>query len=298
MAIPLPLAELICHEHRYRSLPVRILLLGRQTICFNASAMYALASRWGLACGDVGVTRAERDTLTIHARQHPDEEFVTDTVFFQMLGVREIDAIDHSDFEGANIILDICGDLPLDLIGRYDFIFNGSVLDNVWDPPSALRNVTRLLSDHGRVIHVETASACRYNYTALSPSWYFDYYVWNGFADVRVYLAAVPDIGGATKGNWPVIAYDPSAQDRPNAFTPGLGDQLGIAVVVAEKRPGATADRCPIQAYYRSDKDWEEFLRRAEPVRRSTRPLLLGTDGTGEALAAHDRAWRSCGHWG
>ncbi len=295
MAIPYPLAEFLCFEHSRKPLPQRILLLGRQTICFDASGLNQLAKKFGLSTEGIDFSI---DRNTIYSKQNADCNYISDTAFFKMLGVEHIDAIDHSDFEGANVICDICGDIPKELYGQFDFIFNGSVLDNVWDPPQALRNVSRLLSPKGRVVHVETATACRYNYTALSPSWYFDYYVVNNFGDCKIYVGVVDDISRVTLDPWQVLAFDRSAQHQPNAFTPSLGNKLGISIVLAEKTPGATCDTRPIQSYYRPDSQWADFVGKMSTQFGEQRPLYLGNGATGKPIAGHDEVWVSCGWWG
>lgn len=292
MSIPFPLAELICAEHRFRPLPRRVLLLGRQTVTFGVEGLMRLAHRFELAFDPATV---ERDTTTAYSVQRPDQAFVTDTSFFRMLGVTEIDAIDQSAFEGANIIHDLATPVPEALHGRYDLVFNGSVLDNIWDPAAVLRNVSHLVSDAGRVIHVETATPTPYSYAALSPSWYFDYYVANCWADCRIYVAAVPSLEDLVAGRWASMAFDPSAEPRPNAFSPSLGAHVGISIVLAEKQPGATASAPIVQSHYRSAEDWAVFLERVEPIRRSRRPLHLGEGGTGAPIASHRNAWLSCG---
>jgi SAM-dependent methyltransferase len=293
MAIPRPLAELICSEHAYRPLPPRVLLLGRQTMTFDKAQMAGLATRFGLALPrDI-----EIDTFTIHAKENPQHQFVSDTAFFRMLGA-EIDAIDQSDFEGANIVADLCADIPDRLRGKFDFIVNGSVLDNVWDTAHAMRNISTLLADGGRLVSLESASSSRYSYSALSPSWYFDHFVVNRWADCRVYIAAVDGWPEVAYSSWPVLGFDPNAQERPNAFSPSYGDKLGLCALVAEKGIDSTHDVNPIQAHYRSDEDWQAFLQQVEPIRRSRRSLHMGTGGKGEAVAGYDGAWLSCGLWG
>ncbi len=200
--------------------------------------------------------------------------------------------------EGANLLLDLCAPLDPALEGRWDFVFNGSVLDNVWDSPAALRNVGRLLSPTGRVVHFETASATAFSYTALSPSWFFDHAVANGWADCRVYVGAVPGWGELTSGPWPVMAFDPRAEARPNAFSPPIGDQLGLQVIIAERQPGSTVDRVVVQSHYRSEEEWARFMAAASPMLASRRPLVLGAQGRGEPIASHRNVWLSCGLWG
>ncbi len=54
-----------------------------------------------------------------------------------------------SDREKADFIFDLAHGVPDDLLGRFDFIYNGSVLDNVFDPATCIRNVARMLKPNG-----------------------------------------------------------------------------------------------------------------------------------------------------
>lgn len=83
MSIPLPLAEFICAEHRFRPLPERILLLGRQTMTFGVNELAHLAGKFGL---DFDPSSVELDTRTTYAKFRPEMGFVTDTSFFRCSG--------------------------------------------------------------------------------------------------------------------------------------------------------------------------------------------------------------------
>jgi len=94
-----------------------------------------------------------------------------------------------------------------------------------------------------------------------------------------------------------MLAFDPAAQDRPNAFSCDLGAEVGVQVVIAKKGAASTSDRMTFQAHDRSDADWARFLEQVGPFRRSARPQHMGTGSQGGPIAGHDGAWRSCGWW-
>lgn len=71
---------------------------------------------------------------------------------------------------------------------NFDFIYDGSTLDNVFDPAAALRNVVRLTRPGGRLFHVNRASRAHNVYVAFALSFH-DYYSINEFDDCQVYLA-------------------------------------------------------------------------------------------------------------
>lgn len=292
MAIPQPLAEFICAEHHWQALPKKILLLGRQTMPFNEESLRQLGKKWGLEPIDV-----QSDNYTTSAINNTDDSFVTDECFFRMLGVNEIHALDHSDFEGADIIADICKPLPEELEGQFEFIFNGSTLDNVFDTAMAIKNIGRLLKPGGRVIHIETATTTRFSYNAISPSWFFDYYAVNGWSDCKIYMGAAGDFSRLISEPWAMLAFNPAYSRKPNAFTCDLGNQLGVQVILAQKGFESSSDKIPIQAHYRGEKDWAAIFSSAEKFLHSPRPLYLGSGGTGEAVEGFDGAWISAGWW-
>jgi 2-polyprenyl-3-methyl-5-hydroxy-6-metoxy-1,4-benzoquinol methylase len=47
--------------------------------------------------------------------------------------------------------------MPAGLQGQFDFIYNGSVLDNAFDSAAYVRNVSRMLKPEGVAFHYEGA---------------------------------------------------------------------------------------------------------------------------------------------
>src|SRR5262249_37722910 len=116
------------------------------------------------------------------------KEFISDATFFGLLGVKLIRAIDHSDFEGADIILDLNEPIGNELAGTVEFLYGGSVLDNIFDPATYIKNVARLLAPNGRVIDQNLGSFHYHPYVITAPAWYFDYFVLNSFTDCKIYF--------------------------------------------------------------------------------------------------------------
>src|SRR6516165_3989176 len=96
-------ARLIIEEHKRRALPSTVHLLGRQTVYLTVEGAEKLIR----ACGVRPVeTLFELDKETRgSAAQHG--KLISDRMFFSMLGVEKVLAIDHTDYEGAEIIIDL-----------------------------------------------------------------------------------------------------------------------------------------------------------------------------------------------
>jgi hypothetical protein len=72
------------------------------------------------------------------------------------LGINTFHALDVTDYEGADIVLDLGEPIPEKYCGNYDFIYNGSCLDNMFNPGVALMNLSK---PQGRIINIEAASS-------------------------------------------------------------------------------------------------------------------------------------------
>jgi hypothetical protein len=135
MGVPGPLIEIFLQEHAHRPWRGRLLTLGRQTILVDAPRRCRLLERTvsvGAQC------EHGRISATAAARGRPDAHFVTDdTLFTAFAPDLHVDVIDVSDYEGANLIWNMCEPVPRRLHGTYDIILNGSVLDNSTAPVSS-----------------------------------------------------------------------------------------------------------------------------------------------------------------
>ena len=154
MGITLLSAEFIIQEHCYRALPSTIHLLGRQTVCFDYETARSLMYRHGITPANAPMQADESTRTAITGSR----SYISDTTFFGMLGVNLVHAIDHSDYEGADILVDLNRPIAPEYEGIADFIFGGSVLDNVFDPACYMRNITRMLRPGGRLIDVNACS--------------------------------------------------------------------------------------------------------------------------------------------
>lgn len=239
MAITRHLAELILAEHCLRPIAGNMLLLGRQTIFMKPDEALALVRRFGI-----------EPQGTPQTADFGDPGNISDRSFFSLFSAAKIVACDVTDHEGADLIFDLSADLPADLHGRFDFIYNGSVLDNVFDPAACLRNVSRMLAPAGRVLGYEgtVGFSTSFSYCRFSPEWFFDYFALNQFADVQCYVASYRDIHA---DSWQLYEWSPYAGDHFAGDLAMSGELLSL--FVAEKGVTSTVDRTPVQNYYRPD---------------------------------------------
>jgi SAM-dependent methyltransferase len=287
LGIPSHLARIILREHRHRPIAGKILSIARQTVYLGADQAVDLikhelgtAPRF-TAC-DIEVDRRTRGA---HGRQ-----FITDNAFYSLFTDADYNCLDVSDYEGANIIANLCSPLPPGLEGQFDFIITGSCLDNIFDPAMALRNLTRLLNSGGRIIHLERASRSSNVYVAFALSWFHDYYSVNDFDDCQVYLAQWDDL---LDGRWDLYHYLPVTEGDQEISYFGedryyFPHRAAHSIVLAEKGLTSTWEKSPIQFGYRP------WLKPAEvDGRGQIAPRLAPTDSLDPYFRSALRFFRS-----
>lgn len=282
MGIGSDLAEAIVREHSYKPLYGDVLQIGRQTVYLTPKAAIEMLERHQIA--PPNISASEQKLTKNRIATDLGGVSISDQSFFNLLGVEHIKALDHSDYEGAEVIHDLNEPLPVHLRETADFIVDGSTLDNVFSPSLTIKSLAEMLRPGGRLMAVNAWSAHPTAYVLASPLWLLDYFVVNKFADCKVYVVVyIPpganafycDPRSQMKGSKPLINFS-----SPHEM---------VTIMIAEKGASSTSDKVPIQGEYRSDADWDVyrenlslFALSARPhIVRSRDPLLLPDPGSG-----------------
>jgi hypothetical protein len=247
MAITRHLAELILAEHKFRRIQGEVLLLGRQLVVMTPDEAQALVAK-------LGIKQRTSAFIDYDKTPHPfPQKLISDASFFSLFSDAVVKASDVSGYEGAEIIFDLSGEIPTSLAHRFDFIYNGSVLDNVFDPAKCIRNVSRMLKDDAVVFHYEGAIHSAPAYLKFTPDWFFDYYAINGFADLQAYWVTYHDVHKDPWGVYEWSAFE--AQQSDWRLTMPLPiDREAMVVAIAQSASGSTIEKSPLQNIYRSNE--------------------------------------------
>jgi SAM-dependent methyltransferase len=238
MGIAPYIAEAIVREHVHRPLHGDVILLGRQTMMFTPDHAIRMIRAAGTSPIALPADEDIVDRTTDLARGH---DWIRDDAFLRMLGATRVRAIDHTAYEGADVVHDLNQAIPPELEACADFIVDGSTLDNVFNPATCLQNIARMLRPAGRLISVNVGSPHQGPYTVMTPYWLLDFFAINDFADCRVYMTL-----HGRRGELSVFAVDAADEAGPPFLAPR---QIGI-VLFAEKGPQSTWDRYPVQRIY------------------------------------------------
>ncbi|SKA37837.1 hypothetical protein SAMN02745126_05966 [Enhydrobacter aerosaccus] len=242
MAITRHLAELVLAEHKHRKISGEVLLLGRQLVLMTPDEAQALVEKLGLPVLSTAFIDYDKTP-------HPyPKKLISDASFFSLFSDAVVKACDVSPYEGAEIIFSLSDDVPESLLKRFDFIYNGSVLDNVFDPAACIRNASKMLKPDGSVFNYEGSAHASPAYLKFSPDWFFDYYALNSFADCQTYIVTYSDVH---RDPWEVYQFDPFTADGALTMPMRLPPEA-MVVALAQNSPEATIDRTPLQNVYRS----------------------------------------------
>jgi SAM-dependent methyltransferase len=287
-------AEMIIQEHLYRPIKGKVLLIGRQNTDITPQAWINLLQLYGLS-PRVPIVLEERGSLEHKTVGISDDlDRIADVTVFQSLSDCQVLALDISDYEGAEVVHDLNLPLPRKYKGQFDFVFDGSCLDNIFNVTQALFSMSEMLKPGGRLVLYNTSNSHPTGYLQFSPDWVWDYFAVNDYADCKVYVHEFPDAGDAEE-----VRPDPLP---PGGFPPQGGclwhfdplvvysDQFGFQNTcirdkgmrffhsIAEKGRTSTTNKSPVQMHYRA-KETALYIEAAKRFRASPRPLFYPRTG-------------------
>jgi len=137
------------------------------------------------------------------------EKELTDSIsFFKALGFKEVHALDMSDYENADIIFNLNDDLPEELVEEFDVVFDGGVIEHVFDAVKAFKNMCRMTKVGGYIFSLNPIYNYIYNtYWNFSSEVFLDFYAANEYKilDCSIITFLANDIETRGWGNRPVI---------------------------------------------------------------------------------------------
>lgn len=205
--------------------------------------------------------RIARSTLENSLKKHgfdfsgssQGNEWMTDNEYFQRLGFSEVYSLDFSDFEGADFAFDMNRrDVPNELKGKFDFIFDGGTMEHVFSVPNFFNNIFDMLKVGGTVIHFSPVfNHVDHGFYFFSPTLFKDFYAANGFEIDKIFLIR--------QGYWRSIysSYLENALNHEHIRGP-IGFQEGMYLFcVSKKTLASTGDVYPSQGHYLKEWHWE-----------------------------------------
>jgi hypothetical protein len=113
--------------------------------------------------------------------------------FFVSLGAKRLDALDASNFEGAQLLHDLNEPLPESLRGGYDAVVDAGTLEHVFNVPTAFRNAMDAVKVGGHFFAALPANnMCGHGFYQFSAEFFYRVFcAENGFEVVKLLVAPI-----------------------------------------------------------------------------------------------------------
>jgi len=174
----------------------------------------------------------------------PPDEYIDFARLFRLLGLGALQTLDVSAYEGAEIIADLNLPVPAELMTRFGLIVDGGTMEHVFDTRQGMKNTADMLRPGGRAVHLSPMNNyVNHGFAQLSPALYHDYYVENGFDDVRGIVIVQPR-AEILSTDWNFVEYDHAAMGGENAIFCSAETQLAV-YFSARKTAASTSGHIP-----------------------------------------------------
>lgn len=258
MGLSLSSLRFIVRQHLRRPLGDHVCTLGRQRVVATYDQVVAMMleegwTPWPLA------SDTDLSTNIPSWKGRPESKYTSDVVFFRLLGVESVTAIDISAYEKADETWDLNKPIPDRLAGRFDTVVDGGTIEHVHDVHEAIRNVNRLAKSTGICIHfTPTSNYIDHGYHQLSPIFFVDYYAANRFETCEAWLFEhIRPFG--TMDRWNLYRHKHGVPVAPLSWL--RSNRSWGTIVVARKSAQSTVDAVPIQGSV--SLPWEPVVRDA-----------------------------------
>ena len=158
----------------------RTLTLGRQRLYVSRAELGELAARY------------RPDLRDQFADLHVGEP--ADAFLRRFLDVRELIALDHSEYEGATLTHDLNQPLPMTLHEQFDTVIDSGTLEHIFNLPVAIASCMQFVKRGGTLfLSAPANNLCGHGFYQFSPElWFRLFNNANGFTLTRLVLVTHP----------------------------------------------------------------------------------------------------------
>jgi hypothetical protein len=158
-------AKMLLDAHRKGVAMDHLLMIGRQNLFLHASELREIRKVCPAALAD-----------------YKWAEYA-DRFFKECLGVSELHSLDHSAYEGADLLHDLNRPIPPEFKGRFDVVVEAGTLEHIFNFPVAIANLMQMTKVGGTICGSTISNnLCGHGFYQFSPELIFRMFtVENGF---------------------------------------------------------------------------------------------------------------------
>jgi SAM-dependent methyltransferase len=261
--------ELLAIEHKNHSQFIKgsVLTLGQQYVFATLSDVLAIFDKHEVDIKQLPENFDTKNKIPL-VSDIPDEGSTNAQTVLTLLGADSLFAADISSYQNADFIIDLNKEIDPQYEQRFDVVFDIGTLEHIFDVPTALKNITKMLKPGGRVILILPASnAIDHGFYSFSPTLLYDFFSSNGFEDFSCYLLEGNPLNCLRKGK--VWKYTGLGNEYPLISSKGVEIYFS-----ATKRDAPKEFEIPIQSVYL--KLWKDMKNNCvlEPDSKNKKFLL------------------------
>ena len=155
-------------------------MIGRQKLSLSKTENKKIEAVYGL--------NIEKDSFNFDKRDYAD-------IFIKKyLDIKELKIFDYSDYEGADIVVDLNYPVQKSLHSNFDALIDGGSIEHIFNFPIAIKNYMNLLKVNGNIFIFSNANNhCGHGFYQFSPELFFSVFnEINGFEIKSVILVEHP----------------------------------------------------------------------------------------------------------
>ena len=115
-----------------------------------------------------------------HGAQKVTDKIVEAHSFFAALGY-ELEVVDIAAARGDEIIVDLNEPCPEQLHQKYRLVIDGGTCEHCFNIAQAMKNLAMMVEEGGHVMQGNPLNYPNHGFYNLSPTFYYDFYLNNGF---------------------------------------------------------------------------------------------------------------------
>jgi SAM-dependent methyltransferase len=178
------------------------------------------------------------------------KRFTNAQTLLTLLGAEKVSVADCSTYEDPDYIMDLNSNIDAQFEENFDVILDVGTLEHVFDIPTALSNLKKMLKRGGQLILILPSSgAIDHGFYSFSPTLLFDFFKNNGFDNFSCYLLEGSQLSIMKKGN--VYRYNYIDREFPLIRKRGVEVAFFATKNIGSEGSGQTIK--PIQSLYARD---------------------------------------------
>jgi len=151
-------------------------MIGNQKISLSIKEKRAIEKEYGISLGTMSFRYNERQ--------------YADMLIRGALDIKNLGIIDYSDYEGANLLIDLNYEIPSIMYNKYDAVIDGGTIEHVFNFPAAIKNYMNMIKVNGSIFIFSNANNhCGHGFYQFSPELFYSIFSKrNGFRTESVVL--------------------------------------------------------------------------------------------------------------